>query len=201
MILMFTAIFSTISLIEDRKEGFLQGILVSPASRLSIVLGKIIAGSLLAMSQILLFVLAVPIMYFCGLLHFHSAFPSLVNLLLVTGFLGLLAIAMTALGYLIAWPMESTQGFHAVMSVVLMPMWLLSGAFFPVPATGVLSIIMKLNPMTYGVSGIQHLLLPISTSGTHPSLLMCTLITLFFTATCVCIDIHLTQQSSSRNSK
>ncbi len=73
-------------------------------------------------------------------------------------FLVLLGFALTALGFLIAWPLDSTQGFHAIMSVVLMPMWLLSGAFFPAGESGWLSWVIRANPLTYGVAGLRRLL-------------------------------------------
>ena len=69
-----------------------------------------------------------------------------------------ISIALTALGFLIAWRMDSTQGFHAIMSVFLLPMWLLSGAFFPMDVGGWLGWIVRLNPLTYGVAGLRHYL-------------------------------------------
>src|SRR4029077_17458349 len=78
--------------------------------------------------------------------------------LLVAAFLVLLAFTLTALGFLIAWPLDSNQGFHAIMSVVLMPMWLLSGSFFPAEETGWLSWVIRANPLTYGVAGLRRLL-------------------------------------------
>jgi ABC-2 type transport system permease protein len=68
----------------------------------------------------------------------------------------LLGFALTALGYVIAWPLDSTQGFHAVMSVFLMPLWLLSGAFFPAGDSGWLSWVIRLNPLTYGLAGLRR---------------------------------------------
>ena len=121
LILLFTAIFSTISIIEDRREGFLQAVLVAPIPRWSMVLGKISGGTLLAGGQGLLFLLL-------GLtvgLKF-----SLVGRLAAAAFSFLVAFALVALGFVIAWRMDSTQGFHAIMSVFLLPMWLLSGAVF-----------------------------------------------------------------------
>ena len=67
------------------------------------------------------------------------------------------AFALTSLGFVIAWRMDSTQGFHAIMSVFLMPMWLLSGAFFPADS-GWLRWIMRINPLTYGVAALRRLL-------------------------------------------
>lgn len=203
LILMFTAIFSTISLIEDRKEGFLQGILVSPSSRWGIVLGKILAGSLLACTQVMLFLLVIPIL---GLLHFNSPLPHLAGVdavLEITLLVVLIAFSMTSLGYLIAWPMESTQGFHAIMSIVLMPMWLLSGAFFPIPSQGGLAWLMWLNPMTYNVIGLQRLCLPMDDELSQhlPSLGMCLLVTIGFTIVCFIIDVKMTQRTGVKDSR
>jgi ABC-2 type transport system permease protein len=69
-----------------------------------------------------------------------------------------ISIALTALGFVIAWRMDSTQGFHAIMSVFLLPMWLLSGAFFPSNVEGLLGWIVRFNPLTYGVAGLRHYL-------------------------------------------
>jgi len=70
-----------------------------------------------------------------------------------------LAFSMTGLGLMLAWRMDSTQGFHAIMNLVLMPMWLLSGAFFPAAgAPAWLGWAMKLNPMTYGMTALREAL-------------------------------------------
>jgi len=147
LVVLFTAIFSTISIIEDRKSGFLQSVLVAPISRSSIVLGKIAGGTFLAMLQVVLLCAAIP---FLGIPITGWAFLELFAELLV------IAFALTGLGYVIAWPMDSTQGFHSIMNVLLIPMWLLSGAFFPaegLPAW--LSWIMVVNPLTYGMNIIR----------------------------------------------
>ncbi len=68
-----------------------------------------------------------------------------------------IAFALTSLGLVIAWRMESTQGFHAIMNLILMPIWLLSGAFFPASgAAGWLSWLMQLNPLTYGMAALRR---------------------------------------------
>jgi ABC-2 type transport system permease protein len=116
LILLFTAIFSTISIIEDRREGFLQSVLVAPIPRWTMVLGKVLGGTLLAVGQGLLFLVL-------GLtvgLHFSIAGAIAAGL-----FSLVVAFALTSLGFVIAWRMDSTQGFHAIMSVFLLPMWLL----------------------------------------------------------------------------
>jgi ABC-2 type transport system permease protein len=150
LVVLFTAIFSTISVIEDRKEGFLQAVLVAPVARSTVVLGKILGGTTLALGQALLLLAAAP---FLGL----RLGPF--DVLLIVAILFVVAFALTTLGFLIAWKMESTQGFHAIMNLVLIPMWLLSGAFFPAAgASGWLRAVMYLNPLTYGVAALRRCL-------------------------------------------
>ena len=163
MILLFTAIFSTISIIEDRRDGFLQGVLASPAPRLSIVLGKLCGGTVLAVLQAALFVCLSPLLRLLGMTaNLPPPFPW-TDFPAICLFMALIAFALTALGFLMAWPMKSTQGFHAIMSIFLMPMWLLSGAFFPAPA-GWLRIVLLANPLSYGVAGLRRLLSPVDSS-------------------------------------
>jgi ABC-2 type transport system permease protein len=150
MILLFTAIFATISIIEDRNEGFLQSVLVSPAPRWAMVLGKVLGGAAIAMIQGLIF-----LVLGAATLGLSS---SVVQLALAILLMAVVSIALTGLGFTIAWRMDSTHGFHAVMSVFLLPMWLLSGAFFPGTGNGWLAWIVRLNPLTYGVAGLRHYL-------------------------------------------
>lgn len=146
MILLFTAIFSTITVIEDRREGFLQGVLVSPASRLSIAWGKVMGGASIAMIHALVFLLIWPFVA-----PEFNLLESLPSLLAAIGVMAILAIGLTGLGVCVAWPMDSTAAFHAVMMLFLMPMWFLSGAVFPVEsAPKALQFLMLANPLTYG---------------------------------------------------
>lgn len=141
LIALFAAIFSTISVIDDRKSGFLQGVLASPAPRASVVWSKMLAGTTIALAQSVIFLLLLP---FTGL---ALSWEGIGLSALVLFFAGM---ALTALGLLISWSMSSTQGFHAVMNLLLMPMWLLSGALFPPEgAAGWLAAIVRLNPMYY----------------------------------------------------
>jgi ABC-2 type transport system permease protein len=143
-ILMFTAIFSTISIIDDRKEGFMQGVLAAPVPRTAIALGKVLGATTLAVGQALLFLLFGPI---AGIQLHVLALPA------SFGAMVLLAFSVTSLGFWIAWRMESSQSFHAVMNLVLMPMLVLSGAFFPPSgAAKWLQWVISVNPMTYGVA-------------------------------------------------
>jgi len=150
LILLFTAIFSTISVIEDRREGFLQGVLVAPVPRAVVVLGKVLGGTVLAVAQAGLVLAAAPLV---GLRVAPTAFLA-AGAILVT-----LALALTSLSFCIAWRMRSTQGFHAIMTVFLMPLWLLSGAFFPAAgAPAWLRILMAADPLTYGVAILRRVL-------------------------------------------
>lgn len=147
LILLFTAIFSTISVIEDRREGFLQGVLVAPVSPSAIVLGKFLGGTTLAVMQAALFCAAAPL---AGLpLDATVALRLLPALVLV-------AFGLVGLGFLVAWPLESTQGFHAIMNVFLMPLWLLSGALFPAAADSWTRFAVLVNPVAYGTAAVRR---------------------------------------------
>lgn len=148
MVLLFTAIFATISVVEDRREGFLQGVLVAPVSRAQIVLGQALGGTSLALVQGTMFLALAPL---AGIgLGLGAVVSSVAVMFLV-------AFALTSLGLVIAWRMESTQGFHAIMNLLLMPIWFLSGAVFPL--AGVprpLAWVMRLNPLTYGMAALRR---------------------------------------------
>jgi ABC-2 type transport system permease protein len=150
MVLLFTAIFSTISIIEDRREGFLQGVLVAPVPRAAIVLGKALGGTALASAQGTLFLLLAP---------FAGARLTVVSAVVSVAVIVLLSFALTCLGICIAWRMSSTQGFHAIMNLLLMPMWFLSGALFPAAgAWGGMRWVMLANPLTYGLAALRRAL-------------------------------------------
>ncbi|MCA9054503.1 MAG: ABC transporter permease, partial [Planctomycetaceae bacterium] len=127
MIVMFTAIFSAISIIQDRNEGFLQGVLASPASRTAIVLGKLSGGSFLAVFQGVLFIGVAPLLTYIGLAPEIALPAGPLAWCGIVGALSLIAVSLCGLGYAFAWRLDSVQGFHAIMSVLLFPMWLLSG--------------------------------------------------------------------------
>lgn len=167
MIVLFTSIFSTISIIEDRKDGFLQSVIISPIPRSSIVLGKILGGATLAFFEALTFLLLAP------LLKIHLSWNSLFIALLL---LSLISIGLTGMGFILAWQMDSTQGFHSVMNLFLMPLWFLSGALFPLEsASPWLRLLMILDPLTYSVAGLRTAFYSQSlySSGNFPSLTLC----------------------------
>jgi len=148
LIILFTSIFSTISIIEDRREGFLQSVIVAPVPRSGIALGKIAGGTALSMIQAILLLLLAPLVG----ISFSAG-----SLLLVLATLFVLSFGLTGLGFMIAWQMDSTQGFHAIMNLFLIPLWLLSGSLFPASgAAGWLGGLMKINPLSYGVSALRQ---------------------------------------------
>src|SRR5262244_2719840 len=152
MIVLFTSIFTMMSVIEDRKEGFLLSVLVAPVPRSAIALGKVLGGTTLSTMQGLVF------LAFAPLLGIHIG---LRQLLLVFLIVFLVSFALTALGFAIAWRMDSTQGFHAIINLFLIPLWLLSGALFPLTgASGWIRFLIRINPLTYGVEALRDLLYP-----------------------------------------
>lgn len=147
LVLLFAAIFSTISVIEDRQQGFLQGVLVAPVPRAAVVAGKVLGGGTLAWLQALVFLALAPL---------SGIRLTLGSALAAAGVMALLAVGLTAIGFVFAWRVDSVQGFHAVMNLLLVPMWLLSGAFFPLTgAPGWLAALMRANPLTYGVTALR----------------------------------------------
>jgi ABC-2 type transport system permease protein len=182
MILLFTAIFATVSIIEDRREGFLQSVLVSPAPRWAMVMGKIVGGSAIAMIQALIFL---------GLGIVTLGMPgSPAEILAAILLMVVIAVALTGLGFFLAWRMDSTQGFHAIMSVFLFPMWLLSGSLFPDDPSSWITWLSRFNPLTYGVAGLRHYLHFGDTSMVNvlPSLPVCWAVSLGFAVVTVALS-------------
>lgn len=148
LVLLFTAIFSTISIVEERTSGFLQAVLVAPTPRALLVFGTALGGTVLATVQALLFLVALPLI---------DLSPGIAGVGYVIAICLLGGLAFTALGFTIAWQMETTRGFHAVMNLFLLPLWFLSSAMFPVEgAAPVLRVLVWANPVSYAVSGLRH---------------------------------------------
>lgn len=147
LVALFTSIFSTISIVEERRSGFLQAALAAPVSRSSLVLGATLGGATLSLGQGALFLALAPM---TGLV------PSFSGLLMTIVILALISLAFTALGVIIAWRTRTTRGFHAVMNLFLIPLWVLSGAFFPASgAPAFLQWIVRLNPVSYGIDALR----------------------------------------------
>ena len=151
MVVLFTSIVAAISLIDDRHAGFLQSVLVSPAPTWAVVGSKVAGCAVLAVGQGALVLIASPLV----------GVP-LTPLGLLSSLLALACIALGigGLGLALAWRIDSVQGFHGIMNLVMMPMWLLSGAFFPVAsAAGWLRGLMLANPMTWATEALRWSLL------------------------------------------
>ena len=150
VLLLNLSITSTMTVIEDRRQGFLQGVLVAPGSSWSLVLGKTLGATTVALIHAAVFVVLAP---FAGFSYTTIAWAPLLLVLLLT------SMALTGTGFLLAWRLDSVQGYHVVMSLLLFPLWILSGAMFPAgglhPA---LRTIVALNPMTYQMSALRRAL-------------------------------------------
>lgn len=192
LVILFSSLFSTFSVIDDRNVGFLQSVLVSPTPTASIVLGKALGGALLALLQASFLLSAAPL---AGYAFQFSTFFHLLFLLFV------ISCGMTSLGFAIAWRVESTQGFHAIMTLFFFPLWILSGALFPLAGASTwLRRIMEWNPMSYQLSAIQTALsAPLSSStssfSSHGASGLALGVTLLFTLCAVGIAILLTRRA------
>lgn len=147
MVSLFTAIFATMAVIEDRDHGFLQQVLVAPGARWAMVLGKVLGVLSIAMVQ---FALIIPASSLAGYSLSAIDWPTLI-LAFILGTLG-----TTSLAFALAWVSPTTHAYHAIMGILLIPLWLISGSMFPLPADGWLSVVAAINPMTYGLDGLRH---------------------------------------------
>jgi ABC-2 type transport system permease protein len=191
LILLFTAIFTTISVVEDRREGFLQAVLVAPVGRLSIVLGQALGGTTLALLQGVVFLVLAPV---AGIsLSIRSAVTAI-------GVMFLIAFGLTSLGLVIAWRIDSTQGFHAIMNLILFPIWFLSGAVFPTSGVpGWLQWTMVLDPLTYGVAALRRCLYVGSPAGAGeiPPLFLSLGVTVVFAAVAFVVAAGAARRSAA----
>lgn len=147
MTVLFTAMFSAVSIIWDREFGFLKEVLVAPVSRAAIVCGKALGGATVALLQGSLLLLLAPLV---GV----GLGPG--DVLRIAAVLFVTALGLTALGLVMASRMPSMESFQIVMNFLVMPMWLLSGAFFPLRgAPGWMEALMRVDPLTYGVDALR----------------------------------------------
>lgn len=149
MIALFTAIFATMAVIEDRQRGFLQQVLVAPGGKTALVLGKVMGVLSVALLQLALTMPAAPL---AGFDLLAIDWP----LFLASFVLG--TVTVTAASFALAWVVSTSHAYHALMGVLLIPLWLVSGAVFPLGGTGWLGVIAHGNPITYMVDGMRHAL-------------------------------------------
>ena len=190
LVVLFTAIFANISVIEDRREGFLLSVLVAPIPRLAMVLGKVLGATTVGLIQGLLLLPLAPLL---GLSLSLARVPAMVAMIF------LLAFGLTTLGFCFAWQLNSVSGFHSVMNTLLMPMWLLSGALFPLDGASTwIRWVMLVNPLTYGVSGLRHLFYEGGVADGPPALL-CWSVAIGFSVVTLAAAGALTSSRRSRN--
>jgi daunorubicin resistance ABC transporter membrane protein len=148
LVVLMTTLFTTMSVIEDRHQGFLQGVLVAPGSRVSLVLGKCLGSASVAAIQAALFLALAPL----------AGFPvAQIRWGTLALALGLTAVLLSAAGFAVAWWLDSVQAYHVVMSLVLFPLWILSGAMFPPEGLHpVLRWIVVANPLSYSVAAVRR---------------------------------------------
>ena len=150
MAVLFGGMFQGVTIIWDREFGFLKEVLVAPISRVTIVLGKTLSGTVVTVVQGCLTLLFAPVV---GL---HLAPASLLALL---GIIVLLSLGMTAMGVVVATRMQTFEGFGVISNFVILPLYFLSGGVFPVDRLPTwMAILVRLNPVTYGVDLMRHAL-------------------------------------------
>jgi len=168
--ILFTSMFSGTEIIWDRQFGFLKETLVAPVSRLEIMIGRTLGGATIATFQgVIIFILSL----FVGFKP-TNIFSVIISLVIMF----LMSLLFTGLGTAIASTLDDFQGFQLIMNFLVMPMFFLSGALFPLnglPKT--IDVISRLNPLTYGVDGLRTTLTGISHFGLGVDFLVLGLIT------------------------
>jgi ABC-2 type transport system permease protein len=176
--------------IEDRDRGFLSSVLVAPVGRSAIVMGKVLGGTTLSALQGLIFLVFAPAVG----VHFGAE-----NLLIIVVSVFLMAFSLTALGFALAWRMESAQAFHAIVNLFLIPLWLLSGALFPVNrASGWIAWVMRLNPLTYGLDALRTALFPATADMNQFSVSTSLAILAVFTAAIFAVAFAMVNRRTTR---
>jgi len=149
--ILFMAVFNGVELIWDRQFGFLKETLVAPVPRLAIILGRTLGGATIATIQ------GIIVLTLSLLIGFRPT--SLIQLPLAIIFMFLIALLFTSIGTTIASLMEDFHGFQLIMNFLVMPIFFLSGALFPVTnLPSVMHTIVRLDPLSYGVDGLRYTL-------------------------------------------
>ncbi len=170
MSILFTAMFSGIEIIWDRQFGFLKETLVAPVSRTEIMLGRTLGGATVSFLQ------GIVVLLICMLIGFRVT--SWVYLPLALLFMFLISLLFTALGTGVAARMQDMQAFPLIMNFLIMPIFFLSGALFPL--TGLpraLEIVTRFNPLSYGVDGLRGTITGVNHLGLGMDFMVVTLVT------------------------
>ena len=159
MTILFSSIFSSISIIWDKEFGFMKEMLVAPVSRFSIVIGKALSGTMVSTFQALIIVLLFPVI---GL---RLGIDQIILILCISA---MLSFCLASLGILIAVFYENLESFSVIMNFIIMPMFFLSGAMYPVKLLPhVLGFLTKINPLTYGIDALKYMIFPEKKLLTH----------------------------------
>ena len=160
MTILFSSMFSSISIIWDKEFGFMKEILVAPVSRTSIVMGKALSGTIVSTIQ------AVIILALFPFLGFKLGVFDVVGAIVICT---LVSFSISAFGIVLATFYESYESFSVIMNFIIMPMFFLSGAMYPVKLLpDILKFVAKLNPLTYGVDALKHVISPLATGPMSP---------------------------------
>jgi ABC-2 type transport system permease protein len=148
MTILFSSIFSSISIIWDKEFGLMKEILVAPVSRFSIVIGKALSGTIISVIQATIILMLFP---FLGI---NLSFLSVPYAIIIAF---LLSFCISSLGIIIATFFENLESFSTIMNFIVMPMFFLSGAMYPVQKLPkVLKLVAKINPLTFGIDALKH---------------------------------------------
>jgi ABC-2 type transport system permease protein len=151
MSILFTASFAGMAVVWDREMGFLKEVLVAPLSRTAVVIGKILGGASNSLIQGV---------FLLALAPFLHIYPSFVHLVLMLGVMVIVSLSQTAMGIALSARMSSSQGFMVLMNFIVLPIYFLSGAMFPLNKLPMwLSVLSQLDPLTYGVDLMRGILL------------------------------------------
>ena len=149
MSVLFTSIFSGLGILWDRQFGFLKETLVAPVSRLQIMIGRTLGGATIAVVQGLI------VMVICLIAGFRP--PNLLSIPIAIGFMVLIAILFSALGVAIGSSLQDMQGMQLIMNFLVLPIYFLSGALFPLTGLNVvLKWITRADPLAYGIDGMRN---------------------------------------------
>jgi ABC-2 type transport system permease protein len=149
MSVLFTSVFSGLGILWDRQFGFLKETLVAPVSRLQIMIGRTLGGATIAVVQGLM------VMTICVIAGFRT--PNLLSIPIAIGFMVLIAILFSGLGIAIGSSLQDMQGFQLIMNFLVLPIYFLSGALFPLKGLGVvLKWVTRIDPLAYGIDGMRN---------------------------------------------
>jgi ABC-2 type transport system permease protein len=181
MTILFSSIFSSISIIWDKEFGFMKEILVAPVSRISIVIGKALSGTIVSTIQAAIILALFPF------LGFNFSVMQIVSVLLICA---LVSFCISAFGIVLASFYDSYESFSVIMNFIIMPMFFLSGAMYPVKLLpDILQVAAKANPLTYGVDALKHAIFPGDMGSMGPDFSLLTNLLVIFLVSLVFVTV------------